>query len=163
MNVCNGDMFSVVIMYHDHLKFYVVCINDRMYAFFCECYVVSKESDEHTSCLVQPIGAHGGEVMYFRSFCFRGEFGFMNCDDICMCVVNKPFELIYFGFNSVYVHLEYNEVYLSLMLGLCACVVMWLSLVCLWCCLGTLCGYSGCGECDACTVVCVACEYGERV
>ena len=22
-------------------------------------------------------------------FGFRGEFGFLNCDDICMCVVNK--------------------------------------------------------------------------
>ena len=22
-------------------------------------------------------------------FCFRGEVGFLNCDDTCMCVVNK--------------------------------------------------------------------------
>ena len=48
------------------------------------CY---NECDEPTSCLVQPIGAHGGEVMY--CFCFRGKLGFLNCDDICMCVVNK--------------------------------------------------------------------------
>ena len=27
-------------------------------------------------CLVQPIRAHGGEVMYFGSFSFRGELGF---------------------------------------------------------------------------------------
>ena len=53
----------------------------------------SNECNEPTPCLVQPIGAHGGEVMYFRCFCFRGEFGFMNCDDICMYVVNKQFEL----------------------------------------------------------------------
>ena len=33
--------------------------------------------------------AHGGEVMYFWSVCFRGELGFPNCDDICTCVVNK--------------------------------------------------------------------------
>ena len=37
--------------------------------------------------LVQPIGAHGSVVMYFGSFYFRGELGFLNCD-ICMCVVN---------------------------------------------------------------------------
>ena len=28
------------------------------------------------------------EVMFFVSFCFRGELGFRNSDDICMCVVN---------------------------------------------------------------------------
>ena len=27
--------------------------------------------------------------MYIGSFCFSGEIGFLNCDDICMCVVNK--------------------------------------------------------------------------
>ena len=26
----------------------------------------------------------------FGSFCFRDELGFLNCDDICMCVVNRP-------------------------------------------------------------------------
>ena len=25
---------------------------------------------------------------------FRGELGFLNCDDICMCVVNEQFELL---------------------------------------------------------------------
>ena len=30
----------------------------------------------------------------FVSFCFRSELGFLNCDDICMCVVNKQFELL---------------------------------------------------------------------
>ena len=45
---------------------------------------------------MQPIGAHGGEVMYFRRVFFRGELGFLNCDDICMCVVNKQFELLEF-------------------------------------------------------------------
>ena len=39
-----------------------------------------------------PIGTHGGEVMYFGCVCFRGEFGFLNCDD--MCVMNKLFELL---------------------------------------------------------------------
>ena len=29
-----------------------------------------------------------------RVFCFRGELHFLNCDDICICVENKQFELI---------------------------------------------------------------------
>ena len=64
-----------------------------------QCYVVANECDEPTSCLVQPIGAHGCEVMYFG---FRGELGFLNCDDICMCIVNKQFELLEFVFNHFY-------------------------------------------------------------
>ena len=30
-------MFSVVNVYHDHLKFYVVCINSRRYVCCSEC------------------------------------------------------------------------------------------------------------------------------
>ena len=57
-------------------------------------------------CLVQPFGAHGGKVKYFGCFCFRGQIGFMNCDDICMCVVNKQFELLEFVVDAVYVDLQ---------------------------------------------------------
>ena len=39
-------------------------------------------------CLSPPIN--------FWCFCFRGELGFQDCDDICMCVVNKHCELIEF-------------------------------------------------------------------
>ena len=39
--------------------------------------------------------------------------GFLDSYDICMCVVNKHFELIEFVFNSVYVVLKYNYIYLS--------------------------------------------------
>ena len=35
-------------------------------------------------------------VKYFWNVCFRGELGFLNCVDICMCVVNKQFELLEF-------------------------------------------------------------------
>ena len=49
-----------------------------------ECYIVSNECDEPNPCIVQPIGAHGSEVMYFGSFCFRSELGLLNCDDICV-------------------------------------------------------------------------------
>ena len=31
LDVCYCDMFSVVNVYHDHLKFCVVCINSRRY------------------------------------------------------------------------------------------------------------------------------------
>ena len=33
INLCNCDMFSVINVYLDHLKFCVVCINDRRYFF----------------------------------------------------------------------------------------------------------------------------------
>ena len=55
---------------------------------------------------------HGGEVMYFGCVCFSGELGFLNCD-ICICVVNKLFELLEFVFNSVYVDLQYDVISLT--------------------------------------------------
>ena len=45
------------------------------------------------------MGADGGEVMYFGSFC--SDFGFLNCDDVCMYVVNIQFGFLEFVFNSV--------------------------------------------------------------
>ena len=71
----------------------MLCINSLRYVCCGECDVVSNECNEPTSCLVQPIGAQCNEVMYFGRFDFRGELGFLNCDDVCMCVVNKQFEL----------------------------------------------------------------------
>ena len=58
IDVCYCDMFSVVNVYLDHLKFGVVCVYGRRYVCCGECYVVSNECNEPTSCLVQPIGAH---------------------------------------------------------------------------------------------------------
>ena len=75
---------------------------------------------------MQPIGTHGGEVMYFGCVCYRGELGFLNCDAICMCVVNKQFELIELVFDSVYVDLQYDEIsltFFALLLGMCPCDV----------------------------------------
>ena len=86
-------MFSVVNVYLVHFKFCVVCIDGRRYVCSSECNVISNEFKEPTPCLVQPIGTHGGEVI---SFCFRGELGFLNCDDICMCDVNKQQKLLDF-------------------------------------------------------------------
>ena len=48
--------------------------------------------------------------MYFWCFGFRGELGFLNCDNVCMCVVNKQFELLEFVSESVYVNLQYDEI-----------------------------------------------------
>ena len=102
-------MFSVVNVYLDHLKVRVVRINGRRYVCCSECNAFYNECNELTSCLVQPISTHSGEVMYFGCFCFRGELGFLNCDDIiCMCVLNYPFELLEFVLDSVYVDLRYD-------------------------------------------------------
>ena len=81
INVCNCDVFSVVNVYLDHLKSCVVCIDGRRCVCCTECNVVSNEP---TYCLVQPIGTHGGKVMYFGCVCFRGEVGFLNCDDMLL-------------------------------------------------------------------------------
>ena len=88
IDICYCDMLSVVNVYLDHLKLCVVCINGRRYVCCGECYVVSDECDEPTSCLVQPIVVHCCAVMYFVCFDFRGELCFLNCDDVCddVCV-----------------------------------------------------------------------------
>ena len=68
--------------------------------------------------------AHCCEVMYFGNFCFRGEPGFLNCDDVCMCVVNKQFELLEFVSESGYVDLQYDEISLTFTSGsVCLCGV----------------------------------------
>ena len=62
--------------------------------------------------------------MYFGSFCFRSELGFLNGDDICICVVNKQSKLLEFIFNSFYVYLIYNEISHTFTVGsLCLCGV----------------------------------------
>ena len=113
INVCNCDMFIVVNVYLDHLKLFVMSIDGRRYVWSSECNVVSNECDSPTSCLVQPIGTHGGEVMSVGCACFRGELDFLDCDVICMCVVNKQFELLRFVFDCVYVDLQYDEISLT--------------------------------------------------
>ena len=61
--------------------------------------------------------------MYFRCFSFRGELGFLNCDDVCMCVVNKQFELLEFVSESIYVDLQYDEISLTFAGRVCLCGV----------------------------------------
>ena len=70
---------------------------------------------------MQPIGVHCCEVMYFG---FRGGLGFLNCDDVCMCVVNKQFELLEFVSEFVNVDLQYDEISLTFTAGsVCLCSV----------------------------------------
>ena len=53
-----------------------------------------------------------------------GELGFLNCDDIGMCVVNTQFELLEFVFDSVYIGLQYDEISLTFTAGsVCLCGV----------------------------------------
>ena len=53
------------------------------------------------------------KFMYFWSVCFRDKRGFLNCDDICMCVVNKQFELL----EIDYVDLLYDKIPLIITAG----------------------------------------------
>ena len=102
IDVSYCDMFGVVNVYLDHLKFCVVCINSRRYVYCSECDVVSNEP---TSCHEQPIGAHCCEVMYFGCLGFRGE-------------------LLEFVSESIYVDLQYDEISLTFTAGsVCLCGV----------------------------------------
>ena len=51
IHVCNNDVFSIVNMDLDHLKFCVVCINGRRYVCCSEYYIVSNECNEPTPAL----------------------------------------------------------------------------------------------------------------
>ena len=66
---------------------------------------------------MQPISAHCCEVLYFGCFGFRGKLGFLNCDDVSMCVVIKQFVFLEFVFYSVYVDLKYDEISLIFTAG----------------------------------------------
>ena len=55
--------------------------------------------------------------MYFGCFGFRGELGILNCDDVCVCLVNKQFGLIEIVFDSVCVDLQYDEISLTFTAG----------------------------------------------
>ena len=44
-SVSNSDVFGVVNIYLDHLKFRVVCINSQRYVCCSKCYVVSNERE----------------------------------------------------------------------------------------------------------------------
>ena len=65
---------------------------------------------------------------------FKCELGFLNCDDICMCVVNKQFKPLSLFLIRFMLTRSIIRVLSLLLQGLCSCVVsvvMWSSLVCL--------------------------------
>ena len=63
-------------------------------------------------------------VMSGDDVCCSVVFGFLNCDDVCMCVVNKQFELLEFVSESVYVDLQYDKISLTFTAGpVCLCGV----------------------------------------
>ena len=61
--------------------------------------------------------------MYCVRFFFSAELGLPNSDNICMYVVNNQFELLEFIFDSVYLDLQYNEIYLTFFCWVC--VLVW--------------------------------------
>ena len=58
--------------------------------------------------MVEGMSVEVNVMLSLMSVFFRGELGFLNCDDMCMCVVNKQFELLECVFDSVYVDLQYE-------------------------------------------------------
>ena len=69
---------------------------------------------------MQTNGTHGGEVMYFWSVCFRDELGSMNCDDICMCIVNKQVVLLEIVLIPFMLTCSIARLFSILLLGRCA-------------------------------------------
>ena len=98
IDVCYCDIFSVVNESLGHLKFCDVCINSRRYVCCSECDVISNECNEPTLC---NLSVRTAVKLYIL-----GELGFLNCDDVCMCIVNKQFELLEFVSESVYVEIS---------------------------------------------------------
>ena len=112
--------------------FAIVCMSGRRYVCCSECNVVSNECNEPTSCIVEPIGTHGGEVMYFWYVCFRGELGFLNCDVICIRISSLSSSNLFL--TPFMLTCSMMRFFSLSRLCLCPCVVfvvMWSSMVCL--------------------------------
>ena len=56
------------------------------------------------------VGSNSRVCWYFGSIRFRGELGFLNCDDVCMRVFDESFELLEFVVYAVYVNLQNDEI-----------------------------------------------------
>ena len=94
IDVCYCDMFSVVNVYLDHLKFSVLIVEGMSVVVNVMLSLMSVMSPPPALCnlLVRTAVKLCIFGMYFGGF--RGELGFLNCDDVYMCVVNKQFELL---------------------------------------------------------------------
>ena len=59
-------------------------------------------------------------------------YGFLNCDDICMCVVNKQLlEFVLMPFIFACSIMRFLSLLLLVLCASVVCAVMWLSMVCL--------------------------------
>ena len=97
IHVCNCDMFSVVNVYFDHLKFCVVCIDGGRYVCCSECNVVSNECNEPTSCLVQSMGTHG--VEYIRLYSDPTFLTFFGLILLFLLFLQKSYFILLFCFG----------------------------------------------------------------
>ena len=86
-----------------------------------------------------PVGPNSRVCWYFGSIRFRGELGFLNCDDVCMRVFDESFELLEFVVYAVYVNLQNDEISLVITArfmnacGVCSvCSPNYQSLVRIW-------------------------------
>ena len=61
--------------------------------------------------------------MYCGCLCFSGELGFLNCDDIRMCVVNKQFALPEFVLIPFMLTCNVMTFLSLLLLGMCVSVL----------------------------------------
>ena len=85
IHVCYCDMFSVVNVHLDHLKFCIGCIDGRRYVCCSECNVVSNECNEPTSyiCILIYSVLHT-VVISGDDVCYSVVFGTLV---VCLCLM----------------------------------------------------------------------------
>ena len=109
IHVCDSDVFSVVNMYLDNLKFYVVCINGRRYACCSECYVVSNSvmSPPPNLCnmsvhtVLKLCTLDGFALLYRIVYKFLGRKQSFFASLINKCIKTK----IYIIYTQIYLHI----------------------------------------------------------
>ena len=87
IDVCYCDMFSVVNVYLDHLKLCVLIVECMSVVVNVMLSLMSVMCPPPALCNLSVRTAV--KLCIFVWFGFRGELGLLNCDDVCMCVVNK--------------------------------------------------------------------------
>ena len=118
-----------------------MCIYGRRYVCCGECNVDSIECDEPTPALCNLSVRTVVNLCTLGVLALGGGLGFLNCDDICMCVVNKQFELLEFVFIPFLLTCSMMRFLSVLLLGLCGvccrpwsvCEVVLYPIVWMWC------------------------------
>ena len=108
INVFNCDMFSIVNVHLDHLRFCVLMVDGMSVVVNVMLSLTSVMSPPPVLCNL--LTCTVVKLCIFGAFVLGGERGFLNCDDMCMCIVNTQFQLLEFVFDSVYVDLQYDEI-----------------------------------------------------